>query len=270
MPLAFSMKHPKIPLFEFLEAPAPPQNPMAHYERSETHVTLGIPRLGSIQVTHHSITVMAPDFQKCEDIRDRIGEWAQAQWYAAQGYRVMRGAAVGIHDTAVVILGDQRCGASSLAYCLSQRGWGLISDGLVIIDDAGIVQATADAVTLDANSAIAETPGASRTKLKTARGRIRIETNGHAEASIGHYVFVGVSRREGDLILNPISFDSSTELALESLRFQPLLTPTKSVAPISPGKAWLMARPLAGVDLTPFMPPELAAALMVTLTERLV
>jgi hypothetical protein len=261
------MTWPEIPAFEFLESPAPSHDPLAHYERTETHVTLGIPRLGSIRVTHHSITVMAHDFQIYEEVRDRIGEWAQAQWYGAQGFRVMAGAAVGFQGNAVVIVGDPRCGASSLAYCLSQSGWGLISDGLVVVDHEGAVLAKDAAVTLDRHSVVALSADVSRSTLKTRRERIRIETNGHPRARIGSYIFLGVNRRAENLVLERVNFDSSTAQALDSYRIHPLLQPLRDVAPVSVASAWLLARPLVGEHLENFDPQMLSATLVTSFSK---
>jgi len=209
---------------------------------------------------------MAPDLQKCEEVRDRIGEWAQAQWYAAQGYRVMSGSAVGIQGTAMVIVGDPRCGASSLAYCLSQNGWGLISDGLVIADDEGTVLATESAVRLDLNSVISHPSDEAFSRLKTGRERIRIETTGHTAARIGHYVFLGVNRQAANLSLTRVAFDDNTARALDSHRIHSHLKPIKDVADVAVASVWLLTRPLTEDALGSFGPQMMSSTLLTAFT----
>ena len=259
------MTYPLIPAFDFIEAPAPVDSPLAHFERTESSVTLGLAGSGSIEVTRAGITVFAPDAHGFTRTTVRLGEWAQAQWLASNGYFVMRGAALGYRDQAVVLVGGSRCGASVLALVLSRRGWGLISDGLVVIDAERIVRSLCPNVTLDSEVIIGMPSEVHRESLNSGRDRVVVTTNGHPDAPLGALVFMRVRQSLTALAFEQVPFDHAAVLALEANRIRALFGDSVDVPERCDVPAWRLARPVFTSVREACSPPELASRVMVAI-----
>lgn len=253
------MSHPFLPKIEFVEAPAPPAGPLAAYEISGECVRLGLTGSGTIEVTPSGISVLAPDALGYQRTIDRLGEWAQAQFLAARGFRVMRGAVLARQGRAIALVGDSRSGASVLALVLSRRGWGLISDGLVIMDESGVVRALEPTVTLDAEATVGLPAGVPITRIATGRDRVRVTTAGHPDAKLGAYVLLRVQQSLTQLAFERVPF---TAAALEDCRIPPHLTAAHPAPPIVEAPCWRIARPVFSAHPELFAPPTLAAMVM--------
>jgi len=256
------MTHPLVPAFDFIESPALGVSPLAHYERTESSVTLGLAGSGSIEVTKEGITVLAPDAQSCARTTARLGEWARAQWLAANGFFVVRGASVGYRRQAIALVGGSRCGASVLALVLSRRGWGLISDGLVVIDADGVVRSLNPCVTLDSEAISGLPPEVHRESLSSGRDRVLVTTNGHPDASLGGLVFMRVQQSLIALAFEQVPFDHAAILALESCSIRALFGDSAVVPVLTDVPSWRLARPVVAAGREACSPPELAARLM--------
>ena len=136
-----------------VQAPIPPPSPVAYWNVDSTSVTLGLPGLGAVKVSGHGITVLAPDAHARNDVWTRLRHWATGQYFAAQGFRVLPGCVVARHGLSVAITGPPRRGATALGLQMTRRGWGLVSDGVVVIDSAGTCRALHPTATLDAQPA---------------------------------------------------------------------------------------------------------------------
>lgn len=255
------MTPPLVPSFTYIEASAPLLEPMAAYEVSDEAVRLGLAGSGSIEVTRTGISVLAPDSLSYERTIDRLGEWAQGQWLAAHGFRVMRGAVVARHGKAMAIVGGHRCGASVLALVLSRTGWGLISDGLVVLDKFGYLRALDPTVTLDAEATVGMPPDVRIVPLTTSRDRVRVTTSGHHDTELGAYVFLSVKQSLHQLIFGQVPFAEGVSTALEDFRVRSLLASAALPPPIVEAPVWRIARPMFSPDPLSSSPLTLAAML---------
>jgi len=256
------MNPPLLPAFGYIESPAPLLAPLADYEVSDEHVRLGLYGSGSIEVTTTGISVLAPDSLGYRRTIDRLGEWAQAQWLAAQGFRVMRGAVVARQGKAVALIGGSRCGASVLALVLSRRGWGLISDGLVVMDAHGCMRALDPSVTLDIEATLGLPADVPVAPLTTGRDRVKVSTTGHSDAELGSYVFLRVKQSLNQLAFERLPYSAAAANALDENRIPSLLGSAPPPFPIFEAPTWRIARPVASADSQSYSPPALAAMLM--------
>ena len=255
------MNTPLLPTFEFVEAPAPPFAPLAAFEICNESVRLGLFGSGSIEVSREGISVLAPDALGYQRTIDRLGQWAQAQWLATHGLRVMRGAVVARQGKAVALIGGARCGASVLALVLSRRGWGLVSDGLVVIDAHGMLRALEPVVTLDTEATIGLPEDVPITKLTTGRDRVKVSTTSHGDAELGAYVVIRVLQSLNQLAFERVPFTTDTRSALEGYQIAPLLGSEHRSPPIVEAPTWRIARPVVSADPHSHTPPVLAALL---------
>lgn len=260
---------PLRPAIGFVQAPAPSPGPLADYQVSGERVRLGLAGCGSIEVTRTSIFVLAPDALGYQRTIDRLGEWAHAQFLAAQGFRVMRGAVVARRGRAIALVGGSRCGASVLALILSHRGWGLVSDGLVIQDTHGFLRALDPTVTLDTEATVRMPPEVLMTHLTTGRDRVKVTTTGHPDAEIGAYVFLRVRQSLTQLEFAAVPFTSAAADALEDYRISSLLPGSAPPPPIVQAPCWRVARPAFSAHPEASTPPMLAALLMSSIDSAL-
>jgi hypothetical protein len=255
------MNTPLLPSFEFVEAPAPQFAPLAAFEICDESVRLGLSDSGSIEVSREGINVLAPDALGYQRTIDRLGQWAQAQWLATQGLRVMRGAVVARQGKAIALIGGARCGASVLALVLSRRGWGLVSDGLVVMDNHGILRALEPSVTLDAQATIGLPEDVRITKLTTGRDRVKVSTMSHGDAKLGAYVVIRVLQSLNQLDFERVPFHADTRSALEGYQIASLLDTELLSLPIVEATTWRIARPVVSPNPHSYTPPALAALL---------
>jgi hypothetical protein len=254
-----------LPTFHYTEASAPPLSPLAEFEQSEGSVRLGLAGSGSIEVTRTGINVLAPDLLAYQKTIDRLGQWAQGQWLTAQGFRVLQGAAVARNGKAIVLIGGPRCGASLLALVLSRRGWGLISDGLVVIDKNGIVRALDPVVTMDAEATLGLPPEVSITRSTTGRARVKVTTTGHSDAELSVYVFMRVQHSLNSLAFAQITFTSEARRTIERNQIPSFLVPRNPAFAIVEAPVWRIARPVSSPDPFAYSPPVLASLLTTAL-----
>lgn len=233
---------------------APGPSPLAHWSNDADGLTLGLPGLGSIRVSADVVEVLAPDEQARARTWARIGDWATAQWAAAQGWFVVRGSVVARDNRAFAITGGVRCGASLVALVLSQRGWGLVSDGLVVIGPERTAVALGSEITVDPEP-VAELAARLRLPLTEAgRPRVRIPVSGHPSAPLSGVVLLTRSFRAGGLTVTRPEDPAEAAVALRALAIRCGVTDTAPPsAPLVPW--WRVHRPQA-----PTRPEEAAAA----------
>jgi hypothetical protein len=174
----------------------------------------------------------------------------------------VRGAALGNRSQAVVLAGGSRCGASVLALVLSRRGWGLISDGLVVIDADGVVHSLSPGVTLDSEVVSGLPSEVHRESLKSGRDRVVVTTNGHPDAPLGALVFMRVQQSLTALAFEQVPFDDAAVVALEACRIPALFGDSVDVPDLYDVPSWRLARPVITMEHEACSPPELAARIM--------
>lgn len=258
----------RIPPIEWVKSPAPTRQPLAHFERTPTSVELGLAGFGIVRVTSDAIQVLAPDEVARHHTVDRLGEWGRAQWLTAQGFMVTRGACVASEGKAVVLLGSARCGASVIAFILSRRGWGLVSDGLVVIDSEHRVRALEPEITLDANAISELPPEVPRFTLATGRDRVRLPTAHHPDADLGAYVFLKVKHSATERTFTHTGFDSTATSVIEKCRIHRLFGEARSPIPAPPADFWTLTRPTFLTDPDSYSPPALASLLIQTFSRE--
>jgi hypothetical protein len=176
-----------LPIVEF-EAARPEASPVALWLVDSSSVTLGIPELGTVTVSADRIIVRGPDAQAREAAWTRLRGWAIGQHFTAQGYRVLPGCVVARNGRAVALTGSTRSGASVLGLQLTRHGWGLVSDGVAVIDADGICRALHPRATLDrkpAESLFADYP---QEKAASGRDRSVVHAPAHADARLSAIV----------------------------------------------------------------------------------
>ena len=187
------MPAPAIPVErEIVAAPAP--SPMATWEVDAASVTLGLPELGAIRVNRAGIQILAPDQDAQEATWARLGLWATAQFYSANGFRVLPGCVIGRFGTGVAITGPARHGATLLGLQMTRHGWGIISDGLVVLDDAGRCRSTDSWATADSTPLGRLFPDYPTASFGSGRDRLRISPPLHPSAPLGIVVRMQVKQ----------------------------------------------------------------------------
>lgn len=161
---------------------------------------LALPGLGGVEVARDRIALRAPDEAVAEATWGRLSRWAQGQWWTANGYFTMPGSAIAKRDSAVLLTGRPRQGASLLALALADHGWHVVADGVVPFAADGQILAADAEVHIDAEQA--DVAGTHKTRPLPA-GRPRV-----AVAAADHLGAEGV----GVLLLN--GADSITEVVI--------------------------------------------------------
>lgn len=222
---------------------------MAPYEASVDRVMLGLGGLGHVAVDPDGITISGPDEAARAALWDRLGDWARGEWFAAQGYIVLRGAAVARDGHGVVLTGGSRCGASITGLVMCLRGWSLLGDGIVVIDDEGVVESTRPEVVADAD-AVAPLPDTlPRRALSTGRPRVAVAVPGASSSPMTHLVRLQPLSAASTVRLHAIPPDGSLCDAVASGIIRPALA---SMAPslddLPRPHAWRLLRPTGATE----------------------
>ena len=263
------MPLPEVPI-ELITGPAPFAAPIGLLENGGGLIRLGVPKLGSVEVNAHGIRVIAPDAERIAQTWCALGAWAKSQWFMTRGLCAMRGTVVAKDGAALVLLGGFSVGVSVTAAQLTRHGWGIISDGLVVIDDQGnaLRSATGDpTVRIDsivAEGLFADMP--SRTSASIC-DRKEITLPGHDDARVAYYV--GFRIREGATgisVTRAVLSPGESERLPENLRWSPLLEVTRNIEPpVAPSFVAMRPIPRTLDDGARIGPPAMARAIVGTL-----
>ncbi len=251
------------PPVSWLESPAPQKSPIAQWKRSHTSLTLGLPELGSIRVSADGIEVLAESEINAEATYTRLGEWARAQWFIRHGFMVLRGAAIARDGQVVILAGTPRCGASVLAYVMSRNGWGLISDGLTVIDPQGNALSTSPQVIIDVDAGQALPPEVTRTYPPSGRERMVLEATGHGDAAVSAFVLLRVRAGLTRLVFDEIADIEKARDAVLQLTIHGQIPGTSSGFSLPDWHTWRLTRPIASNPhmQEEFTPPAIARLL---------
>ncbi len=208
------MVAPPIPV-TFDNAPPPPPSPMAFWQVDATSVTIGLPGLGSITTSLDALVVRAADASSQAATWARLGEWATAQFYAAHGFRVVPGCVVARDGHATIITGPRRTGATLLGLQLTRHGWGLVSDGLAIVDGSGTCRSTGEWATSDTQPAERLFPDYPREAWPSGRDRTRVGAPSRPDSVLTQVVHLRV--RDSVRALTAVRSDAETDGVRASL-----------------------------------------------------
>ena len=225
------MPAPTIPIERaIVTAPAPA--PMATWEVTAASVTLGLPELGAIRVSQAGIQILAPDEGAQDATWARLGLWASAQFYSASGFRVLPGCVIGRFGIGVAITGPARHGATLLGLQMTRHGWGIISDGLVILDESGRCRTTDSWATADSTPLGRLFPDYPTASFGSGRDRLRVSPPLHASAPLTAVVRMQVKQSLAALFVGDLTMSStdpwSSLIGLESV------LPNSIPAPVPP------------------------------------
>jgi hypothetical protein len=217
---------------ERIIGPAPLAAPMGLLENEGDLIRLGVPELGSVEVTAYGIHVIAPDAERIEQTWCALGTWARSQWFMTRDLCAMRGTVVAKDGAALVLLGELSVGVSVTAAQLTRHGWGIVSDGLVVIDAEGKVLSTEPTVGIDsfvAERLFADLPSRQITSL---RDRKEITLPGHGDARVAYYLGIGIRQSATDISINrAVLAPGESERPPANLRWSPLLAGVKNIEP---------------------------------------
>lgn len=262
------MPAPSVPV-QHRGGEAPPPGPLAPFDRSAGTVTLGVAGLGCVTVDDAGITAIGPDQGSRAAVLARLGTWAEAQWYARSGFTVVRGTVVGREGCGVLLAARSQQGASITAALMTRLGWGLVSDGLAVIDEDGIVLARRPEVHLDTIAADRLFPQAPRQVLPTGRARTCVDVVGHGDATLSDVIVMRVTNAISEIDVIGPTVDDRVTTWVQPVR--PLLPAPGPPADLPMVRSWVMARPiptsLAMADRV--LPPKVAAALDTALRPHL-
>lgn len=234
------MPAPSAPI-NHLDGGAPPPGPLAPFRRTEDSLTLGVADLGSITVDARAITVRGPDEESRGAVWDRLGVWAEAQWYARHGFMVIRGAAVAREGRGVVLAARSQQGASITAAQMTDLGWGIVSDGIVVLGQDGTLLSRRPLVHLDSEAAERLYPLAPRVPLAAGRPRTAVELPSHDDAGLADVVLMSVDNSVGSVVVTGPTMVDASAGSIPLVRS--LLTPQSLVAPPS-ARIWVVVRPM--------------------------
>jgi len=228
---------PEAPL-ERVISPAPFAAPIGLLDNEGDLIRLGVPELGSVEVNTHGIRVIAPDPERIEQTWCALGAWARSQWLMTRDLCVMRGTAVAKDGAALVLLGELSVGVSVTAAQLTRHGWGIVSDGLVVIDAEGTVLSTQpnkpDESTVRVDSIVAERLFADMPSRQIAslRDRKEITLPGHGDARVAYYLGIGTrTSAAGISITRAVLAPGESERPPANLRWSPLLAVARHIEP---------------------------------------
>lgn len=215
-----------------ITGPAPIAAPMGLLENEGDLIRLAIPELGSVEVNADGIRVIAPDAKRIEQTWCALGAWARSQWLMTRDLCAMRGTVVAKDGAALVLLGELGVGVSVTAAQLTRHGWGIVSDGLVVIDAEGKVLSTEPTVDIDnfvAERLFADMPSRQITSL---RDRMEITLPGHGDARVAYYLGIGIRQSATDIsITRAVLAPGESERPPANLRWRPLLAGVKNIEP---------------------------------------
>jgi len=260
------MPAPDVPI-ERITGPAPLKAAVGLLENEGDLIRIGVPDLGSVEVSAIGIRVIAPDNDQIEKTWCALGAWASAQWLMTRGLCAMRGTVVAKRDSALVLLGGSRVGVSVTAAQLTRHGWGIVSDGLVVIDvDGSALSIETKGPTVCIDSIVAERLFADMPsrQISSTPDRKEIILPGHGDARVAYYV--GIASRESatgiSVTRNVFPLDEP-ERPPANLRWSPFLKVSKNTEPpIAPSFAAVRPVPRTMEDGPRIGPPAMALAIV--------
>jgi len=260
------MPAPEVPI-ERINGPAPLASPMGLFENEGDLIRLGVPGLGSVRVSSNGIQVIAPDSDLIEKTLCAIGSWASAQWLMTRGLCVMRGTVVAKQGSALVLTGRWGVGASVTAAQLTRHGWGVVSDGIVVIDDAGrslSIEAKGSTVRIDslvAEGLFADLPSR---HIASTRDRKEITLPGHGDAKVAYYVGIGIRESASVISINrAVQAPGEQERPSGNHIWSPLLHVSRiTEPPVAPSFVAVRPNPRTLDDAPRIGPPAMALAIM--------
>jgi len=256
---------PEVPI-ELITGPAPFAAPIGLLEYDGGLIRLGVPKLGSVEVNAHGIRVIAPDAERIAQTWCALGAWAKSQWFMTRGLCAMRGTVVAKDGAALVLLGGFSVGVSVTAAQLTRHGWGIVSDGLVVIDAQGnALSSEPGEPTVRIDSIVAERLFADMPsrKIPSMRDRKEITLPGHGDAKVAYYVGMRIRESATGISVNRAILDpGEPERPPENLRWRPLLEVTRiTEPPAAPSFVGMRPIPRTMADSARIGPPAMARAI---------
>ena len=243
------MPVPEAPL-ERVIGPAPFAAPIGLLDNEGDLIRLGVPELGSVEINAHGIRVIAPDTERIDQTWCALGTWARSQWFMTRDLFAMRGTVVAKDGAALVLLGEIGVGVSVTAAQLTRHGWGIVSDGLVVIDAEGRALSTQpnkpDESTVRVDRIVAEQLFADvpSRQIASLRDRKEITLPGHGDARVGYYLGIGVRLSAAGISINrAVLAPGESEQPPANLRWAPLLTGARNIEPPA-APSFVATRPL--------------------------
>jgi hypothetical protein len=240
---------------------------MGLFENEGDLIRLGVPWLGSVQVSSKGIQVIAPDSDLIEKTLCALGSWASAQWLMTRGLCVMRGTVVAKQGSALVLTGGWGVGVSVTAAQLTRHGWGIVSDGLVAIDAEGSalrIDAQESTVRIDslvAQGLFADLPSR---HIASTRDRKEITLPSHGDAKVSYYVGIGIRESAAGISINrAVLAPGEQEGPTENHIWSPLLHVSRiTEPPVAPSFVAVRPNPRTLDDAPRIGPPAMALAIM--------
>jgi hypothetical protein len=265
------MPAPEVPI-ERITGRAPLASPIGLLENEGDLIRLGVPELGSVEVSAHGIRVIAPDNDRIEKTWYALGAWASSQWFMTRGLFSMRGTVVAKQGCALVLSGKLGVGVSVTAAQLTRHGWGIVSDGLVAIDAEGSalrIDAQESTVRIDrivAEGLFADMPSQ---QVASTRDRKEITLPGHGDAKVAYYVGIGIRESAAGISINrAVLAPGEQERPPGNLLWSPLLKNSRNPEPpVAPTFIAMRPMPRTMDDAPRIGPPAMARAIVEVLDE---
>ena len=243
------------PLIRRKQSAAPEHGPLPYLDIGDEHVSLGLADCGTVTIRATGIDIGAPDDRRAEMTWARLGTWACGQWYAAQGFAVFPGACVAKAGKGVGIVGVSRVGASVTGLQLTRHGFGMVSDGIIVVRGDGSVVSREAGAAVDATVAdvlFADYPHRPR---PSGRPRTWVEAPAATPCELTTWVALTVRDWVEGVPVSPIQ---AGDPRVDRLRVSPLLK--SRLAPSVPRRGWSLVRkpPLSVEDLHRSGPPAIA------------
>jgi hypothetical protein len=150
-----------------------------------------------------------------------------------------------------------------LAYVMSRNGWGLISDGLTVIDTQGNALSTSPQVIIDVDAGQALPPEVTRTYPPSGRERMVLEATGHGDAAVSAFVLLRVRAGLTRLVFDEIADIEKARDAVLQLTIHGQIPGTSSGFSLPDWHTWRLTRPIASNPhmQEEFTPPAIARLL---------
>jgi hypothetical protein len=258
-----------LPPFRREEGPAVPLGPLPAFEASEEYVSLGLPGLGTIQISVDEIVLRAPDDAIAEATQARLGAWGEGQWFALQGCLVVQGATVARSGRAVAIVGPSRAGSSVTAIQLTRLGFGLVSDGYTVVAEGGAVMARKPVASVDSIIAERLFPDLPREPRPSGRARASVTAPGHTDAELVACAVLNVRSGHDEILVHSIGGDR-----ILGCRMRPFLRGVPGTGPILtesvehlPTWSFTRKNPESMDDFLRIGPPSVATAIAEAVAE---
>jgi len=260
------MPAPDVPI-ERITGPAPLKAAVGLLENEGDLIRIGVPDLGSVEVSAIGIRVIAPDNDQIEKTWCSLGAWASAQWYMTRDLFTMRGTVLAKQGRALVLSGRLGVGVSVTAAQLTRHGWGIVSDGIVLIDARGSalsIDAKEPTVRVDrivAEGLFSDMPSR---RIASMRDRKEISLPGYGDARVSYYVGIGIRESApGISVTRAFLYPGEQERPPAHLRWSPLLKVTNNTEPpLAPSFVAMRPVPRTMDDAPQIGPPAMAIAIV--------